>query len=135
MKHPLILALALAIQSSPGLRVASCAMMGGEMGEACSASAGPALPCSCCMGGAEEAGMPAAEEDACCCGEPEQDEPRAPARESRNSPVESLWTAPPVIIGILPLGGEASRVGWVVRDPVPHRPANSIQSLLCVWMI
>lgn len=129
----LILALLFVVQSLPGLTAIQCVPTGGSVSVA---STHPGA-CPCCSGGDDGSGASCPTGDRvsiCHCGEPQQDEPKTPPTESK-SQFHQLLVVLPALIGFLPLEPMPTLAMCSTADPLPHRPTNSIQSLLCVWIV
>jgi len=132
-----ILALILVMQSLPGLTVAQCAAMGGAGSDGQLSKSVHPTACPCCSGGDDSAGAACPTGDrtsVCHCGEPRQDEPKTPPTDSKGQ-FHQLLVILPALIGFLPPEPMPTMAMGSAADPSPHRPTNSIQSLLCVWIV
>ena len=136
----LILALMLVLQSLPGLTVERCA----EMTPGTGMSAVDVTPtdnsaCPCCSGRkGEPSGSACSNSDAvtvCKCGMPQPEQPKAPPSDSRTEQVQLAVAILPAFLGFVfeAVDRPAPSVGWLGAPP--KRPANSVQSVLCVWVV
>jgi hypothetical protein len=135
----LILACLLLIQSLPGLASARCAGMSASV----SALHPPACPC-CAASDDDEDSTAAVSPVACsavtavascCCGQPQRDEPVAPAGLATTEQLQHFLAAMPVLIGLLVPEIKPVHNGWTLAAALPHYCGNSTQSLLCVWVM
>ncbi|MCC6661534.1 MAG: hypothetical protein IT437_11685 [Phycisphaerales bacterium] len=136
----LILALMLAVQSLPGLAVERCAEMTLGMGmSAVDATATDNSARPCCSGGkGEPTGSACTNSDAvtvCKCGTPRPEQPKAPPSDSRTDQVQLAAAILPGFLGFAfeAVDQPAPGVGWLGAPP--KRSANSVQSVLCVWVV
>lgn len=133
----LILALVLALHSLPVAAGARCARMDSGTGLGVPEPLAPdESVCPCCASGAGDASGCSEEGagPACRCGTAQPEQPKAPPTESRPEVAPFVAVMPPG-----PCAAHPDRaLGRAPFDRVasaPLRPGNSIQSLLCVWMM
>jgi hypothetical protein len=136
----LILALTLVVQSLPGIAVERCAEMTRATRIASAQSdMGDEVPCACCSGKASEKSAPACPKSdattACKCGMPQPEQPKAPPSDSKTEQVQFAVAVLPAFLGFLfePVDQPTPHVSWLGASP--KRPGNSIQSVLCVWVV
>ena len=136
----LILALLLVVQSLPGVSVERCAEMARGTGmSAVDTAATDTSACSCCAGRkGETSGSACSNSDAvtaCKCGMPQPEQPKAPPSDSRTEQVQLAVAILPAFLGFVfeAVDRPVPSVGWLGAPP--KRPANSVQSVLCVWVV
>lgn len=136
----LILALMFVVQSLPGVGVERCAeMIRGVGAVAVQADSADESSCRCCWGDARGAAGPACgKSDAvggCVCGMPRPEQPKAPPSEPKSEQVRFALAILPAFLGFMFEGvaRAAPPVCWL--GAAPKRRANSIQSVLCVWVV
>lgn len=133
-----ILGLLVVVQSLPGLAAMPCApMAGGDFDVRLTASARPTV-CLCCAGGDESTGAACSTGGSaavCQCGEPRRDGPQAPPVDSKSQPLHEALATLTALIGCHPPEPMPAMAKGAGAEGLPHRPANSIQSLLCVWVV
>lgn len=136
----LILAIMLVVQSLPGIAVERCAeMTGGIRAGAVQDASADEAACPCCAGAARDKSGPAcANSDAvtaCKCGMPQPEQPKAPPSDSRTEQVQLAVAILPAFLGFVfeAVDRPVPSVGWLGAPP--KRPANSVQSVLCVWVV
>lgn len=136
----IILAFMLVVQSLPGVSVERCAEMARGMGmSAVDAVATDTSACLCCAGRkGETSGSACTNSDAvtaCKCGMPQPEQPKAPPSDSRTEQVQLAVAVLPAFLGFVFESADrpAPSVGWLGAPP--KRPANSVQSVLCVWVV
>jgi len=132
----IILVLAFALQSASGLATVNCGVAMPKESEALAdASAAVDASCACCDG-SMAAGCPTGDRViACRCGRPQDENPRIPALPSTTQTTPQFVAPPSVLLTCLvaehpsPLQRPTSAAGR------PKRSGNSIQSLLCTWVV
>ena len=136
----IILAFMLVVQSLPGVSVERCAEMARGMGmSAVDAVATDTSACLCCAGRkGETSGSACTNSDAvtaCKCGMPQPEQPKAPPSDSRTEQVQLAVAVLPAFLGFVFESADrpAPSVGWLGAPP--KRPANSVQSVWCVWVV
>lgn len=136
----IILALMLVVQSLPGVAVERCAEMSrGTRMSAVDAVATDSSACPCCSGrNGESSGSACRNSDAvtaCKCGMPQPEQPKAPPSDSKTEQVQLAVAILPVFLGFdfEAVNRPALSLGWLGAPP--KRPANSVQSVLCVWVV
>lgn len=136
----LILALMFVVQSLPGVAVERCAEMTRGVGApAVQAESADESSCPCCSGAARGKAGPACTNSdavtACRCGMPQPEQPKAPPSEPKTEQVQFALAILPAFLGFMfeEIDQPTPPVGWL--GAAPKRPANSIQSVLCVWVV
>ena len=133
----LILVAMLVVQSMLGLNAVQCEGMTatGSVGQL--SASGQSKACPHCSGESTESATCSTGDSVsvCHCGEPRQDEPKTPPSDSKGQQVQQLLVILPALMGFLPPEPMPTPAVWTSTDPSPHRPTNSIQSLLCVWVV
>lgn len=121
---------ALLLQSLMGLSIASCepSLPAGPM---CVLPRVPASTpakaiCPCC------ADKPM---QACCCGDSKPEPTQTPSPEPTSSRAQQFLAIVPALTGLLPSLSQPAQRSWPSADARPCAPTNSIQSLLCVWVV
>lgn len=131
----LILVLLLVMQSLPGVAVARCAQMtpGTEVVET---EAVIAAACQCCSVEAEDDASCVNSDTvtACKCGEP-RPEPKAPASDPNTERVQLVFAVLPAVLSFTVDRVDQPRRPVSRFGLMPKLPANSIQSVLCVWIM
>lgn len=133
----LILVFATVVQAIPGLTAGRCAGMGGTM-SMMQSGADEAAGCPCCAADAQSDASECPTAGAvlsCTCGQPQRSEPAAPVSDQRVEQIQALLVVLPTLAEIVASDVAPTPMSRSFTDPSPHRPANSIQSLLCVWVM
>lgn len=126
-----LLIASLLLQSLLGASAAACgSALSGQAG-VCQANqpATPSntkAPCPCC------ADKPIA---ACCCGDSEPEHPQTPPSEPTSNRAQQFLAIVPTLVGLLPSLIRPAERAWPLASAQRFCPTNSIQSLLCVWVI
>lgn len=136
----LILALMLVVQSLPGLAVERCAELARGTGmSAVDTTETENSACPCCSG---RKGVPAgsgcSNSDAvtvCKCGMPQPEQPKAPPSDSRTEQVQLAVAMLPGFLGFVFEAVDQPAPSEGLLGAPPKRPANSVQSVLCVWVV
>lgn len=132
-----MIALVLVLQSLAGIGAPWCAAMsGGALNEGAAASR--PLACSCCSSDAGTASATCAPREmarACCCGEPLPEQPQTPPGDSKNKVLEHLLACLPAAAWGVRIEPEPAVEVSRLAEAAAHLPANSLQSLLCVWVM
>lgn len=111
-------------------------MVGGALSEGATASR--PLACSCCSSDADTAMAACAPREvarACCCGEPLPDQPQTPPGDSKNKVLEQLLAYLPAMTWAVRSEPEPAVDVSRLAEPAAHLSADSLQSLLCVWVM
>lgn len=136
----LILALALVVQSMPGLAVERCAEMTRVAG---SGSGQPAMAaedaCPCCSGRSRDgSGTTCTNSDGvsvCKCGMPRSEQPVTPPSDSKTGQVQFAVAILTTFPGVTFAEAGAPSLPARSLGAAPRRSANSVQSVLCVWIV
>lgn len=131
----IILVVSLLLQSLPGLTTLNCAEM--WPGTASGAMAGGSK-CSCCRvgGGTMKGACPTGDKFvACRCGMSQPEEPRTPPPNPKTALTHQFIALLPILLSVLPPKPFVLERQWTSRSGPPKQSANSIQSLLCVWVV
>jgi len=136
----LILALMLVVQSLPGFAVERCAeMKGGAETTLGQAAMADEAACPCCSGGAvEKSGTACGNRDAvtlCKCGTPRPEQPKAPPSEPKVERTQLLAVVLPTVLSFALTEPVPAQFHWDRLGGAAKRPTNSIQSVLCVWVV
>lgn len=136
----LILALMLVVQSLPGMAVERCAEMTSGAGSTVARTAmTDDEACPCCSGRAvEKSGSECTNRDAvtaCKCGMPQPEQPKTPPSEPKVERVQFLAAVLPTILSFTLPEPVPAQVHWDRLGGAAKRPTNSIQSVLCVWVV
>lgn len=132
----LILACLFVVQTLPGFAVGSCAAAStGGASERVAASDAIAV-CPCCSAGDEKPATctDGAATAACCCAGAQPEQPKAPASDTKTDRLQLTALAiQAFFVARLPEARPDSPRADQCSS-APKRPANPIQSVLCVWM-
>ncbi|MBS0197363.1 MAG: hypothetical protein JSR77_11460 [Planctomycetes bacterium] len=132
----IILILSLLLQSIPGLSAQRCAEM--VQADAQIAPADDDAPCPCCQGD-DQAITPACPEGAktitCCCCMPRHEEPRTPPADPKTEQTHQFVALLPVLVSLLRPEPPVLAQRWTSPAGPPMRSADSMHSLLCVWVV
>lgn len=132
----IILVLALLVQTVPGLAAPACAGME-QSGKTAGTVARSDEECPCCVvDDPATASCPVVADTAVCrCGEVSSQEQTPPQSDPRSEQVRQLLVPIPGAFEtpVPVVTKEAAR--RPCSDPAPHRTSNTIQSLLCVWVV
>jgi hypothetical protein len=136
----LILAFSLLIQSFPGLTIICCAGAGaGACPDDAAAEMRSANACRCCCSDDESAvadGPVAGKSASCrCCGLPQAPKPAPIPTTPKSDRLEQFLPFVSVVVGILPPEPASFGAPWRSLDRPTCRSSNSMQSILCVWMV
>lgn len=132
----LILACLFVVQTLPGFAVGSCAAAStGGASERGAASDAVAV-CPCCSAADEKPatcadGSAAA---ACCCANAQPEQPKAPASDSKTDRLQLTAVAIQAFFASRLPESRPDSLRADHRSSTPKRPANPIQSVLCVWV-
>lgn len=131
----IILVLSMLMQSLPGLTTLNCAEM--MPGTAAPTNAGGSR-CSCCRAGdgAMTASCPTGDKFvACRCGMSQPAEPRTPPSNPKTAQTHQFVALLPILLTVLPSKPFVLEQRWTSPPGPPKQSADSIQSLLCVWVV
>lgn len=128
-----ILALMLVVQSLPGMAVERCEAMARCRGTAAAHQAtAEDDDCPCCSprGCSDRDAV-----IACRCGTPRPEQPKAPPSESKTRLVQFDAAIVAAVVGCSSDAAGEPALHRGRLGALPQRPANSIQSVLCVWVV
>lgn len=72
---------------------------------------------------------------ACRCGMSQPDEPRTPPSNPKAEQTHQFVALLPILLAVLPKAPVVLAQRWTSSSGSPKQSADSIQSLLCVWVV
>lgn len=72
---------------------------------------------------------------ACCCDDSKPERPQTPPAEPSSTRAQQFLAIVPALVGVLPSLSQPAERSRPIASARPCGPTNSIQSLLCVWVI
>lgn len=129
-----LLIASLLLQSLMGISAVTCepAFRGefvcqpGRISEPTSGPKSTQVACPCC------ADKPMT---ACCCGDSKPEHPQTPPAEPSSNRAQQFLAIVPTLVGLLPSLSQPAERAWPRAYSQRCCPTNSVQSLLCVWVI
>jgi len=131
----LILAFVLVVQSLPGIAVERCAEMGSRATAVTVSQDDEACPCCTKLGSGKSECSNGDGTSVCRCGMPKPEEPKTPPSEPKVERVQFLAAVLPTILSLTLPEPVPAQVHWDRLGGAAKRPTNSIQSVLCVWVV
>ncbi|MFO0833754.1 MAG: hypothetical protein U0638_02195 [Phycisphaerales bacterium] len=131
----LILVLMLVVQSLPGIAVERCAEMSSRAKVVSDSQDDEACPCCTKSGSGKSECTNGDAVSVCRCGMPKPEEPKSPPAEPKIERVQLFAAVLPTILSFSLPEPVPAQVRWDRVGGAAKRPTNSIQSVLCVWMV
>lgn len=135
----LILAFMLMVQSLPGVAGEWCAEMYGSSGtKSVQTVLSDEVPaCECCVRGGMGTGACTNSDAsfACRCGLPQPELPKGPPSDPKSERLQFVAVVLPALLTLTHPQPVRLPARWSLISVSPKRPANSIQSVLCVWVV